>query len=213
MGPVPTIATNHVSKRYGSRLVLSDVNLQFHEGERVLVVGANGSGKTTLLRLLSTYAKPSTGTLTHHAPDDAQYRRTLGVAGHTPLVWDDLTVSENLHFAARAHDVNPDHVQTWIDNFGLDHRRRQRVRQLSRGYQQRVALARAFLTAQRVLLLDEPTTGLDEDARQQLRQNLGNLPPNVLAVIATHQPDDVRPIATRLLEINRAQVRDWGDQV
>lgn len=159
-----------IRKTYGLRPVLRDVSFAVGVGQACGVLGPNGAGKTTLLRILATLTRPAKGSVTIagvDALDDAQdVRRIVGYVGHAPLLYDELTARENLLFFARMYGL-PDgesRADTLLQRVGMLSRASDRVGTFSRGQAQRVALARGVLHDPQVLLLDEPDTGLDEDA-------------------------------------------------
>jgi heme exporter protein A len=157
-------------KRFGPKLVLRSLDFSVARGEFVALLGPNGAGKTTFLRILSSLSRPTLGQVTiagyslpHHA---AAVRRKLGVVSHLPLLYGDLTAEENLRFYGTMYAIPRlnQRIGAVLDLVGLAERRRDMVRTFSRGMQQRLAIARAVLHDPEVLLLDEPHTGLDQDA-------------------------------------------------
>ena len=164
------VTVTRVRKAYGLRPVLRDVSFEAAVGQCVAVLGPNGAGKTTLLRILATLTRPAQGSVTiagYDALREARdVRRVVGYVGHTPLLYDELTARENLLFFARMYGL-PDgeaRAEALLKRVGMRSRANDRVGAFSRGQAQRVALARGILHDPRVLLLDEPDTGLDEDA-------------------------------------------------
>jgi heme exporter protein A len=166
----PAIYVAGLWKRFARRPVLRDLHLQSAAGSVTVLFGPNGAGKTTLLRVLAGLVRPDAGRVCVAGcwlpADRAAARPQVGFLSHQPLLYGDLTVEENLRFYARLFGL-PDAqaaVEPALDLVALSHRRRELVRTLSRGLQQRAALARAVLHRPAVLLLDEPDTGLDEQA-------------------------------------------------
>ncbi len=161
------IAIRGLSKRFGHRLALHNVDLDIAPGEIVALLGPNGAGKSTLLRIIATLAKPTVGNLRvagFQLPDQAiSARAQIGYVGHQPLLYDDLSAEENLAFFARLYRISKAEarVTQLLKQFELDARRRDPLRTFSRGMQQRIAIARALLHKPRILLLDEPHSGLD----------------------------------------------------
>lgn len=146
-----------------SAAALDRVSLRLEPGERVLLLGPNGAGKSTLLRIFAGLMRPTTGLASIHGLPVRQARRLVGVVGHSTYLYDELTARENLHFYGDLYSVDRlrSRVDEVLERVGLRDRGELPVGSMSRGQQQRVAIARAVLHAPRVLLLDEPETGLD----------------------------------------------------
>jgi len=168
------IEVRSLVKTFGLKPVLRGLNLHLEAGEFVALLGPNGAGKTTLLRILASLARPSLGEVRlagHRLPGEAAaVRRILGVVSHQPLLYGDLTAEENLRFYARLYSL-PEakrRIDEILEMVGLDRRRRDRVREYSRGMQQRLAIGRAVLHDPLILLFDEPHTGLDQEASTML---------------------------------------------
>jgi heme exporter protein A len=156
-----------------------------------VLTGGNGAGKTTLLRVLATVLRPHAGTVSvagHELPRRARAARpSIGYVGHEPLVYPSLTALENLQLYAQLHAAPPSRCAEVLTMVGLERRGHDRPSDLSRGMRQRLGLARAWLHRPTLLLLDEPTAGLDADGRELLR---GMLAEHVgTAVVATHEPE------------------------
>ncbi|HTX78596.1 MAG TPA: heme ABC exporter ATP-binding protein CcmA [Longilinea sp.] len=168
------IQVTQLSKRYGSRWALRDLNLEIPDGRFVALLGANGAGKTTLLRILATLLHPTSGHVTINGLELPQQaptiRRTIGLVTHLPLLYGELTAEENLRFYARLYGIERPaaRIDALLELTGLASRRSDLVRTFSRGMQQRLAIGRALLHQPPVLLLDEPYTGLDEEACRRL---------------------------------------------
>jgi heme exporter protein A len=168
------ITVRKLVKRFGLKPVLRGLDFAVDQGEFVALLGPNGAGKTTFLRILSSLSKPTLGEVQiagYRLPQQAaSVRRALGVVSHQPLLYGDLTAEENLRFYGRMYDLEdlPERVDEGLSMVGLLERKRDLVRQFSRGMQQRLAIARAILHDPEVLLFDEPHTGLDQDAASML---------------------------------------------
>ena len=203
-----TIVCAGLRRRFGERDALAGLDFVVEAGETVLVTGPNGAGKTTLLRILATVLRPTSGRVAvagHELPARAaDVRREVGYAGHDPLAYPDLTARENLELYAALYGVSADLVGPALDRVGLDGRGRDRVSEYSRGMSQRLALARACLHGPSLLLLDEPTAGLDADGRELLREVLAE--PGRTVIVSTHEPAWFEGLATSRVPIAAGRV-------
>jgi heme exporter protein A len=178
-------------KSYGHTYALRNVDLDVGQGQFLTVVGPNGAGKTTLLRILATLLKPSAGLVRINGLDlvsrSAEIRRHIGFVSHQSLTYPKLTIEENLTFYGKLYDVPAveERVETLLHLVGLAGRRRDPARTLSRGMQQRLSIARAIIHQPSLLLLDEPYTGLDQQAAEMLRQLLQTITTEARTVVMT----------------------------
>jgi heme exporter protein A len=165
---VSAVEVERLARHYGEREALSDVSLSLGAGQTLVVFGPNGAGKTTLLRVLATLLRPHAGevrVLGSSLPDDAwAVRGRIGLLGHEPLLYRELTARENLRFHARLHDVADARIGELLERVQMSDRADEPLRALSRGMVQRVAVARAVLHDPELLLLDEPRSNLDPAA-------------------------------------------------
>lgn len=188
-----------VATSFDHRPVLRGVDLRLEIGETVAVLGANGSGKSTLLRLAATLIAPTRGTVVwfgQAAAPPSAVRRRIGLVPHESLLYDNLTVEENLRFFAGLYGVPASRVEALVTATGLGPLRGLRARILSRGQRQQVDLARALLHDPELLILDEPFTGLDLDAAQRLATMIREGASGGRAVLfATHDLAEARELA------------------
>jgi heme ABC exporter ATP-binding subunit CcmA len=206
----PAIQAVGITRRYAGVLALRDIDLTLERGERLALTGPNAAGKTTLIRVLATALRPSAGTLSIMGVDAVRHpthaRRLIGVVGHQPYLYGELTARENLRFYARLYRVAEveDRVARVIAEVGLDERADEPVRNLSRGLQQRASLARALVHDPRLLLLDEPETGLDVAAQATLGQLLVDWAgAGRSVVLASHRLDLAQELTDRTLALDR----------
>lgn len=198
------IEVRSLVKRFGAKVVLRQLNFTVQAGEFVALLGPNGAGKTTFLRILASLARPSLGEVWvagFRLPQQAAHvRRRLGVVSHQPLLYGDLSAEENLRFYGRMYAVPElgSRINEVLELVGLAARRRDLVRTFSRGMQQRLAIARAILHDPDVLLLDEPHTGLDQDACDMLDRVLRQIARQGRTVVMTsHDLARVEDLASR----------------
>lgn len=205
------IVVDGVSRRFGSVTALDDVSFRVGAGAKVALLGSNGAGKSTLLALLTTLAPPRSGRAEVAGFDVAregdEVRRRIGVLAHQPMVYEDLTSSENLRFFARLYGRGnaETRIEELLRSVGLWRRRDEPARVLSRGYHQRLAMARALVHEPAVLLLDEPETGLDVDALALLDE-LMLCAAGVTVLSATHRRERLEAWATGAVVLERGRV-------
>ena len=167
-----------VSRNFGRRRALNRVTLAAQAGTITALLGPNGAGKSTLLSIAATLLEPSSGRVSYDDVDPvtagAALRARIGLLGHDLHLYQELTAAENLRFFARVYNLDAveQRVDAALGRAGLSERRDDSVAGFSRGMRQRLALERALIHEPRLLLLDEPFTGLDEAARDALRQRL-----------------------------------------
>ena len=193
ISPDPVIRVAVVRKVFGLVPVLDGVSLDVRGGEAVALLGPNGAGKTTLLRILATLLRPTAGSLEiggiDARRDPERVRPLLAMVAHGSYVYEDLTARENLRFweVMRGGDVAPARLMAALAQVELDGVADERARTFSAGMKRRLALARVLLGQARVLLLDEPFTGLDQRGRKWVHEFLQTFKAGGGAVVvATH---------------------------
>jgi len=207
------VQTEGLRKTFGHISVLRDINLKIPHHHSVTIVGPNGAGKTTLLRILATLTRPSAGRVWVDGLDLHDWRtqacRRIGFASHQLMLYLDLSPQENLRFYGRMYGV-PElepRIAKLLAQVGLGDRRHDPVRTLSRGMQQRLSLARAILHDPRVVLLDEPYTGLDPRAADALTALLrGLLAQGRTVLMTTHDLARGAELADQVLMLVAGQV-------
>lgn len=207
------IEVKNLIKRFGHKQVLKNLNFHVEQGEFVAILGPNGAGKTTFLRILSSLSKPTYGTVRisgYLLPGEAAaVRLKLGVVSHQPLLYGDLSAEENLQFYSRLYGMgkSPERISEILQLIGLEKRRKDLVRTFSRGMQQRLAIGRAIFHDPEVLLLDEPHTGLDQDASITLDEILQQVATRGRTVVMTsHDLARVATLASRFDVLSKGRI-------
>ncbi len=209
------IEVNNLSKRYGRHLAVRDISFSVARGEIVGFLGPNGAGKTTTIRMLTGYLPPSSGSARIADFDifrqSIEARKRIGYMPENVPLYDDMRVREYLSFRSRIKGLsNSDarrRVSHVIDTCGLEGVRRKMIKTLSKGYRQRVGLADALVHQPDLLILDEPTNGLDPIQIRQIRELIKHLSLNHTVLISSHILSEVEMIANRVIIIDNGKIK------
>jgi heme exporter protein A len=207
------LVAENISKKIGSKTILHDINLNIAKGEFVTVFGPNGAGKTTLLKILSMLMKPSKGSLfingSNTKEESTKTRSQIGVISHQTFLYDNLTAYENLEFYGRMYGVKnlKERIFDILNEVGLEFSLNDPVRTFSRGMQQRLAIARATIHQPEILFLDEPYTGLDQQAIEILNSVLHkfNIKDRTVFMI-THNFEQGLDLSDKVLIISKGRI-------
>ena len=209
-----TVELKSVTKTFGPVRALVGVSAKFEAGRVSMVLGPNGSGKSTLLAIVGTLARPTSGKVSHGSLGKTReaVRSVLGWVGHESLCYTELTGRENVELAAKLHGLDADRAfEAARSRFKLDAFAERPFRTYSRGQRQRVALARALVHAPKLLLLDEPTTGLDAAGVETLRAIVREEAERGAAVVVvTHDEPFVRSAGDLRLVLEKGRVVEEG---
>jgi len=205
------ISAIHLTREFGSRIVVDDATFDVRRGEIVALLGPNGAGKTTTLRMLAGLIAPTSGTISIGGvpltrTTAASLRPQIGFLPETPGLWDRLTVVENLRVYAGLFGLTASEraIDRALELFELGDRRSARAAELSKGMRQKAALARALLHEPTVLLLDEPTSGLDPEITRGVRRLLEERRTAGCAILlSTHNLDEAERTADRVAVLQR----------
>ena len=208
------IEVQDLTKYYGPQLAVSRLDFQVAAGEIVGFLGPNGAGKTTTLKILAGFLAPSAGTARINGydcvTDSLAVRRSLGYVPENVAIYPDLTVTQFLRFAARAKGVaakaETGEVDRVVAACGLEEVRGKLVAALSKGFRQRLGLAQALVNQPPLLIMDEPTIGLDPSQIVEIRQLIKNLEGAHTVMLSSHILPEVSQLCHRVIIINRGQI-------
>jgi heme exporter protein A len=212
---IDAVVIRGLTKRYGHQRALAGVNLELRSGSLCALLGPNGAGKSTLIGIVSTLVRASSGDVAYRAgrtslPAGGPLRRLIGILSHDSFLYGELTAEENLRLYADLYGVADAErrAAALLDEVSLDDEARRRpVRTYSRGMVQRVALARAMLHDPRVLLLDEPFTGLDRSGSAALARTLaGAVERGCVMVVVTHDLEALAGMADHVAVLRRGKL-------
>jgi len=221
-----SIVVEHISKVYGQQRALDNVSFEVKTGEIVGFLGPNGAGKSTMMKILTCFIPPSNGKATVNGFDvmeqSIDVRRSVGyLPEHNPLYLD-MYVKEYLEFIGGLHKVSKlrSRVEEMIEITGLTVEQHKQIGALSKGYRQRVGLAQALIHDPAVLILDEPTTGLDPNQLAEIRELIRRIGKQKTVMLSTHIMQEVEILCDRVIIINKGnivtdketQVLQQGDQ-
>lgn len=210
------ISINDLSKSFGHRKALKNIQLEIGKGEFVVIFGPNGAGKTTLLKVISTIIEPSRGNVLingiDNKKDPSKIRGMIGAISHETYLYDELTARENLVFFSRMYGIEKSmidkRVEEILKSVKLLERADERAGSFSRGMKQRLSIARALLHRPEILLMDEPYTGLDQHAAanfERVLMNTGNS--DVTRIMITHNIERAFELCDRMLIMDRGELR------
>lgn len=205
-----SINVTNITKTYGTQKALNSVSFSIKTGEIVGFLGPNGAGKSTLMKILTTYLPASEGKASVNgfevSKDDFKVQKSVGyLPEHNPLYLD-MYVREFLHFQAEIYKTSKSEIEKIIERTGLSPEANKKIQQLSKGYRQRVGIASALLHDPEVLILDEPTTGLDPNQLIEIRELIKSIGKEKTVLLSTHIMQEVEAICDRVIIINKGSI-------
>ena len=190
----------HINKSFGPQQVLKDVTLSIPEGQVLGLLGPNGAGKSTLMKILIGLWKADSGTV--------QVPERIGYLPENNPLYEEMYVTEYLQFMAQMTGIPGSRdTETLIERVGLTPERHKHIRELSKGYRQRVGLAQALLGDPQLLILDEPTTGLDPNQLVEIRALIRELGKERTVILSTHIMQEVREMCDRVVILDYGQMK------
>ena len=205
-----SIEVDKVVKEYGTQKALNEVSFKIDSGEIVGLLGPNGAGKSTMMKIITTYIEPGSGVVYVNGfstdKNELEVKQSVGyLPEHNPLYLD-FYVREYLKFHADIHKIGKERIEEVINQVGLIDIKGKKIAQLSKGYRQRVGLAAALLHDPEVLILDEPTTGLDPNQLKDIRDLIKEIGKTKTILLSTHIMQEVEAMCDRVIIINKGNI-------
>ena len=205
-----SIQVKDVSKYYGQQAALQSISFEVKKGEIVGFLGPNGAGKSTLMKIISTYLTADEGRVDicqeNVEGNPLNVRQKVGyLAEHNPLYLE-MYIKEYLGFVAELYGCSKKRVVEMIEQTGLSPEQHKKIGELSKGYRQRLGLAAALIHDPEVLILDEPTTGLDPNQLVEIRNLITNSGKNKTVMLSTHIMQEVEKMCNRVIIINKSKI-------
>lgn len=212
------ITASNLTKVYGTQTAVDDISFEMNTGEVLGFLGPNGAGKSTTMRMLTCYLEPTAGTAALDGYDirthPEEVRQRIGYLPENTPLYTDMSIIDYLRLSAELQsvpeDVVPERIQTMMDVCGLGPERHKRIGELSKGFQQRVGLAQALLHDPPVLILDEPTTGLDPNQIAEIRELIKEIGKEKTVMLSSHILKEVEMTCDRILIIDQGRIAADG---
>lgn len=205
-----SISVKNITKTFGNQKALNNVTFEIQKGEIVGFLGPNGAGKSTMMRILTTYHEADDGNAMVNDFDVKTHsqgvRKCIGYLPENNPLYLEMYVKEYLAFNAQVYKVKKERINNVIEQTGLTPESHKKIGQLSKGYRQRVGLAAALLHNPEVLILDEPTTGLDPNQLIEIRKLIREIGKEKTILLSTHIMKEVEAICDRVIIINKGEV-------
>lgn len=207
-----SLTVNQLSKNFNSAVAVDNISFTIKMGEVVGFLGPNGAGKSTTIKMIVGFLEADKGVITlnglSYKNDAVRFKKMIGYLPESNPLYEDMFVKEYLNFIAAGHEIkNPtERIKEVIDQTGLGLMQTKKIHQLSRGYKQRLGLAAAIIHAPQLLLLDEPTAGLDPNQLIEIRALIKSLSANAMILFSTHILQEVTAICDRVLVLNKGKL-------
>tara|TARA_B110000459_G_scaffold51173_1_gene57070 strand:+ start:2148 stop:2849 length:702 start_codon:yes stop_codon:yes gene_type:complete len=207
-----SIFIQNINKSYGNQKALSDVSLEIEKGEIVGFLGPNGAGKSTLMKIISSYISQDSGTVKvckfNTIEQENESKKRIGYLPENNPLYKEMYIKEYLNFVASIYKIEDkkQRIEQMIQKVGLQSEQHKTIGELSKGYQQRVGLVAALLHNPEVLILDEPTTGLDPNQLEEVRKLIKEVGKDKTVLLSTHILQEVEKMCNRVVIINKGEI-------
>ncbi|WP_416865022.1 MAG: ATP-binding cassette domain-containing protein [Imperialibacter sp.] len=209
-----SIVVENLTKKYGEQKAVNDISFKINTGEVVGFLGPNGAGKSTTMKMITCYMAPTSGDVRLDElsilNEQEDIKKKIGYLPENNPLYTDMAIVDYLRFCAEIQGVSkaeiPSRISEMIDMCGLERERHKKISELSKGYRQRVGLAQAMIHDPEILILDEPTTGLDPNQIIEIRKLIKKLGKEKTVILSSHILSEVEATCDRILIINRGRI-------
>lgn len=205
-----TLKIENLSKIYGTQFALKNISLELKSGEIVGLLGPNGAGKSTLMKIITAYLSPTEGSVYINnlllSENVLRMQQQTGYLPENNPLYSEMYVREYLEFNASIHQIDTIEVENTLEKVGLTSEVHKKIHQLSKGYRQRVGLAAAILHNPSILILDEPTTGLDPNQLEEIRQLIKTLGKDRIVLFSSHILQEIEAVCDRVIILHKGEI-------
>ena len=204
------IIIKNLTKNYGEQWALNNISFAINQGEVVGLLGPNGAGKSTLMKSITNAIIPDNGEILVNNSsvnlNPIETKSKIGFLQENNPLYMEMYVKEYLHFVMDIRGVKKDRVKEVIEQVGLTPEQHKKIHQLSKGYKQRVGLAQAILSKPEILILDEPTNGLDPNQIIEIRELIKEIAKDTTIILSTHIMQEVEALCSRVILLNKGEI-------
>ena len=204
------IIIKNLTKKYGEQWALNNISFAINQGEVVGLLGPNGAGKSTLMKSITNAIIPDNGEISVNNSsvnlNPIETKSKIGFLQENNPLYMEMYVKEYLHFVMDIRGVKKDRVKEVIEQVGLTPEQHKKIHQLSKGYKQRVGLAQAILSKPEILILDEPTNGLDPNQIIEIRELIREIAKDTTIILSTHIMQEVEALCSRVILLNKGEI-------
>lgn len=205
-----SLQISNLTKKFGDQTALNNINIEINNTEIIGLLGPNGAGKSTLMKSIVGALKIDEGQIVFNGKDirenEIESKKNIGFLPENNPLYDEMYVKEYLSFVADLHQVSKDRIAEIIELVGITPEKSKKISQLSKGYQQRVGLAQAILHEPDLLILDEPTNGLDPNQIIEIRNVIKEIGKEKTVILSTHIMQEVEALCSRVILIHKGNI-------
>lgn len=205
----------NLTKKFGEQIALNNVNIKIEKNEIIGLLGPNGAGKSTLMKSIVGSIKIDEGEILYNDKNITKYsissKKNIGFLPENNPLYNEMYVKEYLEFVANLHKISKNNIEKVIDLVGITPEKNKKIGQLSKGYKQRVGLAQSIIHQPDLLILDEPTNGLDPNQIIEIRKVIKKVGKEKTVILSTHIMQEVEALCTRVILINKGKIIQDSD--